>query len=206
MEKTIELQTPETLVAEGLKKAISYKEYRDLVANHVLEGTNTGPVQNEGLAQYTVLNDARMRRLDKTVKVPESALELFKNTAEPLEWLVITESWCGDAAQTMPVMNAVAQLSDKINFSVVLRDENPDLMNAFLTNGAMSIPKLVVFDKTSNSIQGVWGPRPEKATKMVTEFKEAHGLLTPEFKQELQVWYNKDKGQSTIEDLTKYIS
>lgn len=205
MEKIIELQAPETLVIEGLKKAISYKEYRASVANHVQEGTNTGPVQNESLAQYTLLNDARMRRLDKTVKIPEAVSEKFKNTTETLEWLVITESWCGDAAQTMPVINALAQLSETINLGVVLRDENPELMNEFLTNGAMSIPKLVVFNPTTNKIKGVWGPRPSAATKMVSDFKEEHGALTPEFKQALQVWYNKDKGQNTAADLAAYL-
>lgn len=205
MEKIIEVENSESLVVEGLKKAISYKEYRDLVANHVKAASNTGPIQNESLAQYTLLNDARMRRLDKTVKIPEVIVEKFTNNTEALDWLVITESWCGDAAQTIPVMNALAKLSDKINFRVVLRDENPELMNAFLTHGAMSIPKLVVFDTSSNTIKGVWGPRPSEATKMVQDFKEEHGVLTPAFKQELQGWYNKDKSQNTIKDLATYI-
>jgi len=33
-----------------------------------------------------------------------------------------------------------------------------------------------------------------------------HGTITPEFKEILQQWYNKDKGQSTIEDLVKLLN
>ncbi|MFT5892532.1 MAG: hypothetical protein ACI9Y7_002643, partial [Dokdonia sp.] len=50
-----------------------------------------------------------------------------------------------------------------------------------------------------------WGPRPSEATQLVNDYKEAHGTLTPEFKQDLQVWYNKDKGQNTAEDLVAFL-
>jgi hypothetical protein len=72
-------------------------------------------------------------------------------------------------------------------------------MDLFLTNGGRSIPKLIALDKENNVIDS-WGPRPSVATKMVADFKEKNGVLDPEFKQDLQVWYNKDKGQSVQED------
>jgi hypothetical protein len=40
---------------------------------------------------------------------------------------------------------------------------------------------------------------------MVNSYKKEHGSLSPEFKQDLQVWYNKDKGVSVAEDLTKLL-
>ena len=120
-------------------------------------------------------------------------------------WLVLTESWCGDAAQSMPIINKLAEGSENINFRVVERDKNPELINAFLTNGAQSIPKLIVLDNNTNRIIGEWGPRPSTATDMVNSYKKEHGSLSPEFKQDLQVWYNKDKGVSVAEDLTKLL-
>jgi hypothetical protein len=87
----------------------------------------------------------------------------------------------------------------------VERDKNPELINAFLTNGAQSIPKLIVLDNNTNRIIGEWGPRPSTATDMVNSYKKEHGSLSPEFKQDLQVWYNKDKGVSVAEDLTKLL-
>ena len=81
----------------------------------------------------------------------------------------------------------------------MLRDENLELMDLFLTNGGRSIPKLIALDKDNNVIDS-WGPRPTVATKMVADYKEKNGVLDSEFKQDLQVWYNKDKGQSVQED------
>jgi len=193
------------IITESLPKAISYQAYRTLVQNLVAEGKSTGDEQTEALSNYSMLNDKRMKRLDKTTKLTEEAIAKIKSYDGDVTWLVLTESWCGDAAQTMPVIHKVAELNDNITLKIVLRDENEALMNAFLTNGGKSIPKLIAIDNTSGNVLGDWGPRPTKATQLVNDYKAAHGTLTPEFKQDLQVWYNKDKGQNTVEDLLKLI-
>ena len=191
----------EQIVKEALPKAISYPGYRQLIDDHTANETSTGPDQTEALTNYTMLNQRRMKRLDKTTKLQEADIAKIKEFKGDVTWLVITESWCGDAAQTMPVMQKIAELSDGIDIKVVLRDENLELMDAFLYNGGRSIPKLIAIDNTSGDLLGDWGPRPSEATQLVNDYKEAHGKLTPEFKEDLQVWYNKDKGQSTVKDL-----
>lgn len=193
------------LILDSLAHAISYDAYRKLVSDHVAKGTSTGPVQTPALSQYTLLNDSRMRRLDKTTLIPEYILDAFKNFKGDQTWLVISESWCGDAAQSLPMMNKLAEIAASINLKIVLRDEHPALMSQFLTNGTMGIPKLIVFDNQTQEIIGDWGPRPSTATQMVIDYKQKHGTLTPEFKHELQVWYNKDKGKNIAEDLYKLI-
>ena len=140
-----------------------------------------------------------MKRLDKTIKISEETILEFQKVKEPQTWLVITEGWCGDAAQNIPVINKIAETTDKINLKVVLRDENLELMDLFLTNGGRSIPKLIALDKDNNVIDS-WGPRPTVATKMVADYKAEHGVIDAAFKQDLQVWYNKDKGLSIQED------
>jgi hypothetical protein len=99
----------------------------------------------------------------------------------------------------------VADLNSNINYRVVLRDDNDALMNQFLTNGGRSIPKLIAIDNKSEEVIGTFGPRPSEATKMVNDYKQKHGTLTAEFKEDLQRWYNKDKGQSTIKDLLELL-
>ena len=193
------------IIAESLAKATSYQEYRTVVQTLAEVGKSTGESQTEDLANYTKLNDRRMKRLDKTTKLTEEAIAKVKAYRGDVTWLVLTESWCGDAAQTMPVINKVAELSDNITLKVVLRDDNEALMNEFLTNGGKSIPKLIVIDNISGNVITDWGPRPSKATKLVNDYKAEHGKLTPEFKEDLQVWYNKDKGQNTVEDLLKLV-
>ncbi len=195
----------EVIVQKALQKAMNYDTFRAMVDEHARQGTSTGPNQTEALTNYTMLNQRRLKRLDKTTKLsPEDIIKIKEFTGN-VTWLVITESWCGDAAQTMPVMQKIAQESEGIEVKVVLRDENLELMDEFLYNGGRSIPKLIAIDNNHQTIIGDWGPRPSIATKMVDDYKEAHGKLTPEFKQDLQVWYNKDKGQNTVQDLLQLL-
>ena len=193
------------IIEESLIKAISYTEYRNLVDRLVSENATTGATKTETLIAYTKLNDRRMKRWDKTLKIPLTFEEKIKSVNTKITWLVITESWCGDAAHVLPVMNKISEMNENINFKVVLRDENEALMNQFLTNGNKSIPKLIMIDNRTNNVVSTYGSRPNVVTKLVNDFKNEHGSLTPEFKEGLQLWYNKDKGQSTLEDLTQLL-
>lgn len=199
------IRTSDNLIQEALFKAISYKEYQEKVAQLAIEGKSTGTEQTESLANYTLLNDRRMKRLDKTIKIDETSATQIGQLDKKITWLVLTESWCADAAQTMPVMNKITEQNANIDFKVILRDENLELMNRFLYNGTLSIPRLISIDNETGKVLGDWGPRPSNATKMVEDYKRLHGKLTPEFKQELQVWYNKDKGKNTLEGLTSLL-
>lgn len=195
-----------TIISKSLKSSMSYADYRQLVETLVREGSTTGHDKTEDLSNYTMLNDRRMKRWDKTIKVSEEMAVKIKQFNKKSTWLVLTESWCGDAAHILPVINKVAELNAHIDFKVVLRDDNDALMHQFLTNGGKSIPKLIMIDHATNTVVDTFGPRPEAATLLVNDYKKLHGTVAPEFKEILQHWYNKDKGQSTIEDLVKLIS
>nr|WP_299338983.1 thioredoxin family protein [Allomuricauda sp.] len=194
------------LVLDGFSRGMTYTEYRDLVNGLAQNRATTGPEQLESLINYTELGDRRMNRWDKTLKISEDLKNEVLALDRELTFLVLTESWCGDAAPSLPVINKVAELNPKIELRIVLRDENPELMDEFLTKGARSIPKLIVLDKKRNEIVGQWGPRPSIATQMVEDFKKERGHLTSDFKQDLQVWYNKDKGQNIQEDLLNLLA
>lgn len=193
------------IIKDSLNKSMSYDEYRTLVTALVEQQSTTGNDKSETFVNYTVLNDRRMKRWDKTVKLSDSAIESIKSFSEKVTWLVLTESWCGDAAHILPVINKVAEQNANIDFRVVLRDDNEHLMNAFLTNGGQAIPKLIMIDNETLEVINEFGPRPTIATEMVDVYKTLHGQLTPEFKESLQRWYNKDKGQSTVEDLVNLL-
>ncbi|MDX1349769.1 MAG: thioredoxin family protein, partial [Putridiphycobacter sp.] len=153
----------------------------------------------DALVDYTKLNISRMKRLNKTFQLTSDTIALIKSIDKPITWLVISEGWCGDAAQNLPIINAIAEQNEQIDLRIVLRDENPELMQAYLTNGNMAIPKLIQIE--NDVVTQTWGPRPTVARKMVADYKAEHGTLTPEFKTDLQVWYNQDKGQNTVEDI-----
>ncbi|MDN3664664.1 thioredoxin family protein [Algibacter miyuki] len=190
----------------GLENATTYQEYRTLVKQLTEDGLSTGPEQNADLANYTKLNNRRMKRWDKTIKVSENVQNRIKNVEQKTTWLVITESWCGDAAHVLPAINKLAELNDNIKMKVVLRDENIGLMDDFLTNGNRAIPKVIMIDDASGEVINTFGPRPSEATNLVNRFKAENGGLTPEFKEDLQHWYNKDKGQNIINDVVNKVA
>lgn len=193
------------LIKNSLEKGVSYQAYRDLVKQLSEENSNSGPEKTEALANYTKLNDRRMKRWDKTVKITEDAQNKINNFKESITWLVITESWCGDAAHIVPVLNKIADLNNGIDLKVVFRDENSELMDAYLTNGNRSIPKVVMIDNESGDVINTYGPRPSEATELVTRYKSKFGKLTPEFKEDLQHWYNSNKGQNVVDNVTEML-
>ena len=187
------------LIQQSLVKSYSYQEYRKLVSNLLSEGKSTGPNQTVDLTHYSTLNVKRMDRLDKKIKLSEDTKLQFQKLENKQLWLVLTEGWCGDAAQNLPVIEKMAAESPNIELRLILRDENPEVMDLFLTNGARAIPKLISFDRDFN-VLFTWGARPSIATQMVANYKAEHGKLDPELKKNLQIWYNKDKGQNVQSD------
>ncbi len=184
-------------VARALFKSHSYQEYRKIISDLLDEGKSTGMEQSEDLTHYSILNETRMNRLDKTIKVSEDSIVNLQNLKRDYIWLVITEGWCGDAAQILPVFNKMAELSDKVELRIVFRDENEELMNLFLTNKTKSIPKLIIINKETGSVLNHWGPRPKGAVNLIQNYKEQHGSIDETAKAELQMWYLHDKGIST---------
>lgn len=101
------------------------------------------------------------------------AVERIAGAADGWKLLVISEDWCGDASNTVPVIARLAEAVPGLEMRVVKRDENLELMDEFLTNGSRSIPLAVVL-RPDWSVAGRWGPRPTELQDFVLrEKKEA---------------------------------
>ena len=197
MEKT--KVTNETVIKDTLANALTYAAYLEGI-DGVLE--KEAVTEEEKMIQdYTKLNAVRIKRLDRTQKVSEEAQNKIKAISQKVYWIVITEGWCGDAAHVVPVLNKLQELNSNIEMKIILRDENLELMDRYLTNGGRSIPKLIVYNPETENVLGTWGPRPAGATKLMEDYRAEHGVIDDEVKEQLQVWYNKDKGSGVIEDV-----
>ncbi len=190
---------------EAIKKALvgamTYLEYRAMMDALLEDGKTTGPIQTDAYVHYTMMNQARMRRLDKTIKVSTKSIQEITAISSPQTWLIITEAWCGDAAQIIPVLKKIADLNDSIQTRFVLRDEHEELMDLFLTNGGRSIPKVIVIDNEKEEVLFDWGPRPHEVQDMVNQRKlEKDSEPYMEFAEKVQKWYAKDKTKSTQEE------
>lgn len=189
------------IVLESIEKSLSYTQYRTLVSDLLKEGKSTGNEQSEALTKYSELNEVRMNRLEKTIQITNEVSQSLQNLQSHYIWLVISEGWCGDAAQLLPIIHKMAELSDKIDLQIVLRDENEALMNQFLTNGGKAIPKLLILDAETLTVLSDWGPRPEGAKNLILDYKAQHGVVDETAKTELQKWYLHDKGISTQKEI-----
>ncbi|MEM6633027.1 MAG: thioredoxin family protein [Bacteroidota bacterium] len=188
-------------VQSTFEKGMSYASYMQFIGQLVEEKRTTGPKQTEKMAEYTRLNYHRMKRLEKTMKLIPEARIYFQSITYPMNWLVITEAWCGDAAQLIPIFQKIAELNPQIDLRFTWRDENPELMDLYLTHGSRSIPKLVAFEPGQATERAIWGPRPKEAHDLVLAYKENPSKPYEELQQKLQIWYNKDKGIRSQQEL-----
>ena len=194
-----------TVIAKALINSYSYSEYRIIISDLLNEGKSSGDNQSEDLTHYSSLNETRMYRLDKTIKVSDEIVLKLQSLKNEYIWLIISEGWCGDAAQLLPIFNKMDEVSDKIEMKIVFRDENVELMNLFLTYGAKAIPKLIILDKYTLNVEGNWGPRPKGAVELIQNYKEKFGKIDENVKTELQLWYLHDKGFSTLNEVTELL-
>ncbi len=186
-----------------IEQGISYSAYRHLLDKLVAEGKTTGPKQSEELTNYTRLNVQRMNRLDKTLRIETPLLEALEKIHTKQYWVVLTEGWCGDAAQNLPLIAQLAASNAHISLHLLLRDEFPEVMDQYLTNGTRSIPKLIILNEALKEL-AVWGPRPKPASDMVAELKDS-GRPHDEWVEKVHAWYAHDKTQSLQHELTELL-
>jgi Thioredoxin len=181
-----------------LDKGISYDQYRQNMAEDLALNLNLK------IKEYINLNQRRMHRVEKTYIPSAEIITQVKNLKHKTYWLILTEHWCGDASQSLPALNAIAELSEgKIEMKLVYRDQNDELMNAYLTNETRSIPKLIQLDGHLN-VTGIWGPRPTIAQKLVKELK-SNPATAATYANELHLWYAKDKQQSLEKEVAQLL-
>ena len=183
---------------EAMANGQTYEAYSAMNKAMAKEGNTTGP-QKPAYVEYTKLSAARMRRWEKTYKPAQSTLDnIASRTSEKEQWLVFSETWCGDAAHNLPFIAKWAEYAG-VDLRIILRDENTELMDEFLTNGGRSIPKLVRLSENFE-VLGTWGPRPTPLMGEYAEWKAQPDFDYKEWTLFAQDWYNKDKGASLEAD------
>ncbi|MBN9300112.1 MAG: thioredoxin family protein [Filimonas sp.] len=182
-------------------KSMTYAAYRKLIDDLFEKGETTGTVQSPELTDYARLNIVRMNRLDKTAVLNEATVDALKIVTQPQVWFVLTEGWCGDAAQIVPVLNLIANSNANIELRLLLRDENLDLMDHYLVSGrSRSIPRLIVVDVETDLELFNWGPRPKELQDIYSKLVEDKASFDV-VKEKLHSWYAKDKTLSTQREI-----
>lgn len=187
------------------ENGLTYKEYRALIDALLKINQTTGTNHSEKQLGYTRLNVQRMNKWDKITKLNTDLVEAVEKIDAAQKWLILTEAWCGDAAQNLPAIQKIADLNDNIEVRYLLRDENLDIMDAYLTDGGRSIPKLIVLDAKLNELAN-WGPRPAPAQQIFKDYKKDESVSYDEYSVNLHTWYAKDKGNTLQSEFSLLLS
>ncbi|PWN08078.1 thioredoxin family protein [Rhodohalobacter mucosus] len=188
----------EAITQEIIESAFTYREYRALIDRLLSENKTTGENHSEAMIHYTLMNAHRMRRLDKQIVLKPELREKLEQVDRDMIWLVLTEAWCGDAAQIIPLFHKMAEVNDHIELRLILRDENREIMDDFLYQGkSRSIPVLIALDAQSLDVIGTWGPRPAEAQELFEELRSETDIPYQQIAETLHKWYTADKTIST---------
>ena len=186
------IYTP-SLIRSGLTYAAYKQHLHDVLAQPPADDNA------EKLRPRMQENIAFMDVYDRAYVVSDMLKKTIENTPDTI-WLVIAEGWCTDAAFSVPMMAAIERaLPEKIQLLIFLRDDNLELIDANLTDGGRSIPKLIILDKDLQEIAS-WGPRPAGLIAQVTAWKE-EGLAMKQIIPKMHAWYDDDAARSIQEEL-----
>lgn len=196
-----------------IASALTYEQYVSLATTLFAQGRTTSDAPNYNTPEilgYVKLNLHRMSRLDKLTIINDDLKAAMEQLSEAWVWLVLTESWCGDAAQAVPVLHRVAERLPSVKLRFLLRDKHPDLMNAYLTNGGKSIPKLICLRESdlmnpAFGELGTWGPRPAALQLLMNDWRNEN-LSLSESVERAQRWYNDDRTQSIQRELLTLVA
>lgn len=184
-----------------------YKTYNKYVEDFtgMINSINPEMLDEQKKEKFEILklNLQRTNRLDKTFEPFDETKKIFSQLSIKLQWIVITESWCGDSAQIVPVIARLAQLNDKIDLKILLRDSNLDYMDLYLTNGGRAIPKLIVYDENNEELFQ-WGPRPKEAQDLFARLKN-DGMQKPDINKELHLWYGRNRGKEVEKEIAELL-
>lgn len=182
------------------EQGLSYEVYRKGHVTKITQEKTLPAALQDHYLHYIELNLHRTERIEKTFTPSEEMMRSMAKLTQPLRWLILSEYWCGDAAQNVPALASIAKASEgRITLRLLYRDHYLDLMDAFLTNGTRSIPKVIQMDESGN-VLSTWGPRPAAAQQLVKELK-ANPQTADTYAEQLHLWYARNRSADLQQEI-----
>ena len=141
--------------------------------------------------------------LARRAHVPDAVVEEVRAIGGTWHLLALSEDWCGDAVNSLPVLARLAELAGNIDLRVLSRDANLDLMDAHLSpTGGRAIPVVMVLDADFVK-RGWWGSRPAELQAWIDDV----GFAMPKDDRyrEVRKWYARNRGADVLEELVAVI-
>ncbi|WP_251554839.1 thioredoxin family protein [Neobacillus muris] len=126
----------------------------------------------------------------------KSRLEELK--PQQLRAMVLSEDWCGDAMLNNPILLRIAEAAG-MEVRFLLRDQNLELMDQYLTNGTSRAIPIFIFINQDGSEKSKWGPRAPEMQKLVDQGRAAlPDKDDPDFQnQQIQLYKRLGKAYQT---------
>jgi len=173
-------------------------EKRQLTASDFRSIWENDAIPYEEFVESVEKNESLWKGVYRTTHIPDWVYEIACRLGSGVKLLGIVEDWCGDASSTIPVLARLSHEAECLDMKVIRRDEHPDVMDRYLTNGSRSIPIVIALDQQFNEL-GHWGPRPSKIQQWVMENKDK--LTAKERYPMVRRWYAKDSGVATLKEV-----
>ena len=156
------------------------------------------------LVPYYAINLKQSRDIRKNFRYNPGMEKKAKSYNAELKFLVISEGWCEDASQIVPVVDRLAETIG-VECKIVFRDENLELMEEYHTNGSFSVP--IVIGVTPEGEEAFrFGPRPAKAMVFTNRFKKDPDKYSKDdFIEDLDRFYLENHGQDIITEILTLI-
>ena len=191
---------PSVISSSVLHQTISWPEYYAIAKGYIESDEKPELYRNEKMLRYTADNIRRMDHVLQAINIESKLYNLLTSMQTDLTWVVLTSPWCGDASQVVPVLYTIASCSERIAYRILMSDEHPEIMNAYLTDGSQSIPKLICLKTETLEELGTWGPRPAALQQIVLENKDRSDISFGAKVRMVHDWYANDKTQSIQEE------
>ena len=186
------------------EKSFSYQEYKSTFEAIIMRSENNIEASEKEMQHYYTLNWARSKRVEKVYTISDNAKSVLSGLTSKQKWIIITEAWCGDSSQSLPILAALAEYRpDCIEIRICSRDLYPELLELYKTNGSMGIPKLIAIDSNGKELF-TWGPRPTKAQEVFDALKHDK-LEKSKIYEAMHLWYAKDKGQTVEKEIVSLL-
>ncbi len=180
------------------ENAVTYEQYLKDNELKIEELEKSQDPEHKLYLEYYQLAKTRMQRVDKTYHTAAELTETLASKKFGGKILIISEGWCGDAAMIIPVIHRFFEGKNEVQ--ITYRDQN-NLIDSYLTNGAKSIPMVLILDE-NNEVISHWGPRPKSGMQLLEKHKaNPETYDAEEFHNDLQIYYTKNKGLDIITEL-----
>jgi thiol-disulfide isomerase/thioredoxin len=122
-----------------------------------------------------------LEKSEATVSDANLDVAPFTNVNKPLKVLVLSETWCPDCTDNLPILNEIAKRTGKFDVRIIGRDAFPEVADAHLKEGKFrSIPTMIFFDQDGNEV-GTFIERPDTVTDLRQQRRREVYASDPDF-------------------------